>query len=146
MNTKYKRIPLEADENTIIKEYNSMVELINIGQKTPEIACRYYYVLGRLKVIRNEFDEAIEAFRNCGRTVTQYGLPEIHEIFFWYAKIDEINGQLDQAKMYYQCAIDNFHDDPTYISKAEIIKAMGLTNEPPKTETLADIFKKYSKK
>ncbi len=85
---------------------------------------RYFYLLGRIKFLERNFEECQEAFGQCNMIAMNEGLPEIHEAFYWFAKINEEKGEKGSAKMYYEFALEKHNDSPDYITKGEIEKEM----------------------
>lgn len=118
------RIPLDANLNQIIPAINSIVEEINSRGQHPKLLMRYFYLLGRIKYLQRNFDECQEAFGQCNIIALNEGLPDIHETFYWFAKINEAKGEKENAKMYYGFALEKFYDNPDYITRAEIERDM----------------------
>lgn len=118
------RIPLSATINQIVPEINQLTEEINTKGQHPTLLLRYFYLLGRIKFLERNYEEAKEAFGQCNMIAMNEGLPEIHETFYWFAKINEANGDNGTAKMYFGFALENYNDNPNYITKAEIEKEM----------------------
>jgi GNAT superfamily N-acetyltransferase len=118
------RIPLDANINQIIPTINSVVDEINSKGQHPKLLIRYFYLLGRIKFLERNFEECKEAFGQCNMITMKEGLPDIHEIFYWFAKINEAKGEKETAKMYYGFALEKFNDNPDYITRAEIEKEM----------------------
>jgi hypothetical protein len=56
--------------------------------------------------------------------IMQNRLPENHEVYYWFARMRELNGKPNDAKMYYGFALENFTGDPDLITKAEIESAI----------------------
>lgn len=119
-NQAIGRIPLNATINQIIPEINHIIEEINIKGQHPNLLVRYFYLLGRIKFLENNFEEAKEAFGQCNMITMNEGLPEIHENYYWFAKINEAKNENGSAKMYYELALEMYHENPNYISKTEI--------------------------
>lgn len=119
-NQAIGRIPLNATINQIIPEINHIIEEINIKRQHPNLLVRYFYLLGRIKFLENNFEEAKEAFGQCNMITMNEGLPEIHENYYWFAKINEAKNENGSAKMYYELALEMYHENPNYISKTEI--------------------------
>ncbi len=119
-----ERIPLIYSINQIAPIINQLVEQINSIGQSPEFMLRYFYLLGRIKYLEGNFDEAQEAFGQCNMIAMNGELQELHEVYFWFAKINEAKGEHGTAKMYYGFALEKYHDNPNYITKAEIEQAM----------------------
>lgn len=119
-NQAIGRISLNATINQIIPEINHIIEEINIKGQHPNLLVRYFYLLGRIKFLESNFEEAKEAFGQCNMITMNEGLPEIHENYYWFAKINEAKGENGNAKMYYELALEMYNENPNYISKTEI--------------------------
>ncbi len=118
------RIPLDSSLNQIIPIINNVVEEINSKGQHPKLLMRYFYLLGRIKFLERNFEECQEAFGQCNMIAMNEGLPDIHETFYWFAKINEAKGEKGNAKMYYGFALEKFNDNPDYITRAEIEREM----------------------
>lgn len=118
------RVPLSATIEQIAPEINQLVEEINSKGQHPSLLVRYFYLLGRIKFLERNYEEAQEAFGQCNMITMNEGLPNIHENYYWFAKINEAKGEKENAKMYYGFALEKFNDNPNYISKAEIEREM----------------------
>lgn len=118
------RVPLDANINQIIPLINSVIEEINSKGQHPKLLIRYFYLLGRIKFLERNFEECQEAFGQCNMIAMNEGLPENHETFYWFAKINEAKGEKGNAKMYYGFALEKFNNDTDYISRAEIEREM----------------------
>jgi RimJ/RimL family protein N-acetyltransferase len=119
-NQEIGRIPLDATINQIVPEINQIIEEINTKGQLSNLLVRYFYLLGRIKFVENNFEEAIEAFGQCNMITMNEGLPEIHENYYWFAKINEVKGEYGSAKMYFELALEMYDENPNYISKTEI--------------------------
>lgn len=115
-----KRIPLNATIEEIVPEINNLVQEINSKGQHPKLLVRYFYLLGRIKFLERNYEEAKQAFGQCNMITIHEGLPEIHENYFWFGKIKEASGDKEDAKMYYSFALEKFNANPDYITKAEI--------------------------
>lgn len=123
-NKSTGRIPLSATIDQIAPEINQLIEEINKKGQHPSLLVRYFYLLGRIKFLEKSYEEAQEAFGQCNMITMNEGLPEIHENFYWFAKINETKGETEIAKMYYRFALEKYNDNPNYITKAEIEREM----------------------
>ncbi len=121
-----QKIPLDANIEQIIPIINDVADGINKHGQRPELLTRYFYLLGRVRFLEGNFEESKQAFANCNTVVMNEGLPEMHETFYWFGRINAENGDLDNAKMYYGFALENFNGDPNYITREEIEKAMRM--------------------
>jgi RimJ/RimL family protein N-acetyltransferase len=119
------RIPLSATIDQITPEINQLQEEINSKGQHPTLLVRYFYLLGRIKFLERNYEEAQKSFGSCNMITMQQGLPEIHETFYWFARMKEAKGESpENIKMYYGFALEKYNDNPNYISKAEIEKEM----------------------
>lgn len=139
---KFNRVKIDADLETIVAAFNFAENIVKGSQPTANDFARYYYLDGRLKFSKKEYDASIEAFKKSFKIITDFELPDNHEIYYWYARIFEIRGDKTNAQGYLKFALETYKENPELISKAEIMQAMGVTVEPPKQETLSDIYKK----
>lgn len=114
------RIPIDANLIQIIPIINSVKNEINLRGQNPKLLMRYFYLLGRIKFIEQNYEECKNAFVNCNMIAMNEGLPDIHETFFWFAKIHEIDGNKENAIIYYEFALEKYNMNPDYISKEEI--------------------------
>ena len=122
--TKNGRIPLNATIEEIVPIINDLVNEINSKGQHPSLLVRYFYLLGRIKFLERNYEEAQQAFGQCNMITMNEGLPEIHENYYWFAKINEANGEKGNAKMYYGFALEKYNENPNYISKSEIEREM----------------------
>jgi RimJ/RimL family protein N-acetyltransferase len=118
------RIPLNATKEVIVPIINDLVNEINSKGQHPSLLVRYFYLLGRIKFIERNYEEAQQAFGQCNMITMNEGLPEIHENYYWFAKINEAKGEKGNAKMYYDFALEKYNENPNYISKSEIEREM----------------------
>lgn len=123
-NKEPDRIPLNATINQITPRINQIVEEIKSKGQRPSLLVRYLYLLGRIKFLEHNYEEAKEAFGRCNMITLNEGLPDIHENFYWFAKMNEAKGDMGIAKMNYGFALENYNENPDYISKKEIEKEM----------------------
>lgn len=114
------RIPIDASISQIVPFINKVVEEINSKGQHPNLLIRYFYLLGRIKYLEGNYEEAKEAFGQCNMITMNEGKPEIHENYYWFAKINEANGDNENAKMYYGFALEKYNPNPNYISRQEI--------------------------
>jgi RimJ/RimL family protein N-acetyltransferase len=118
------RIQLSATINQIVPKMNQLTEEINTKGQHPDLLIRYFYLLGRIKFLEKNYEEAKEAFGQCNMIVMNEGLPGIHETYYWFGKINEATGEKETVKMYYGLALENYINNPNYITKAEIEREM----------------------
>lgn len=122
--TTIGRIPLSAAIEEIVPVINELENEINSKGQHPELLIRYFHFLGRIKYLECNYDEALQAFGQCNMIARDEGLPEIHENYYWFAKINEAEGSTGGAKMYLEFALEKYNENPLYISKSEIESEM----------------------
>ncbi|MFW6272532.1 MAG: GNAT family N-acetyltransferase [bacterium] len=118
------KVPLDARLEQVVPLINKIVEEINTKGQNPPLLARYYYLLGRIKFLESNYEEAKQAFGQSNMIIMNKGLPEIHENYYWIAKIIEAKGEKGNAKLYYGFALENYNENPNYISKEEIEREM----------------------
>lgn len=118
--SKPKKVPLNAVKGDVIPLIDKLEKKINNKGNQPNLLARYFYLTGRLKFIEEKYDEAQEAFKQSNMIVMNGGLPEVHENFYWFGRINEEKGDLGDARMYYSFALEKYNEDPRYITKSEI--------------------------
>lgn len=52
------------------------------------------------------------------------GLPENHENFYWFGRINDAKGEKEDATIYYEFALEKYKNNPSLISKEEIVRKM----------------------
>jgi len=114
------RIPLNATLEEIVPVINKLVNEINLKGQHPELLIRYFYLLGRIKFLERNYEESQQAFGQSNMISMNEGLPQIHENYYWFAKINEFTGETGGIKMYLEFALENYNENPNYISKSEI--------------------------
>jgi RimJ/RimL family protein N-acetyltransferase len=118
------RIPLNASMEDIVPVINELVNEINSKGQHPKLMLRYFHLLGRIKFLERNYEEAQQAFGQCNMITMNEGLPEIHENYYWFAKINEAKGETGGIKMYLEFALEKYNENPNYISKSEIENEM----------------------
>jgi len=122
--TKTGRIVLNAPQSELIAAINQIENNIKTTGQHPSLIAKYFYLLGRIKFNERNYEQAKEAFGQCNMVIMQNGLPENHETYYWFARMREMDGKPEDARMYYGFALENFSGDPDLITKAEIESAM----------------------
>jgi len=124
-NNTTGKIPLSATIDQITPDINQLVEEINSKGQHPTLLVRYFYLLGRIKFLERNYEEAQEAFGQSNMITMNEGLPDLYENYYWFARIREAKGEsAENIKMYYGMALEKYNDNPNYITKAEIEKEM----------------------
>jgi hypothetical protein len=53
-----------------------------------------------------------------------------HETFYWFSRIDQLESDKSDAGLYYlKTALEYYQDNPSLISKAELLKALEKYNQ-----------------
>lgn len=123
-HTQSKRLEINAPQEEIVIAINQIVNTIKEQGEHPELVSKYFYLIGRMKYNEGNFDESKEAFGQCNMIRWNATLPDNHETFYWFARIREAKGLTEEAKMYYNTALEKYLEDPSLISKEEILRAM----------------------
>lgn len=121
---KSKRFNLNAEQEKLIEGINEVIEAINSSGEQPELLMHYYYLLGRIQFNVGDYEESTDSFANCNKISINEELPNNHETFYWFGKIREAKGELIEAKMYLEFALEYFTENPEIISKSEILSAI----------------------
>jgi ribosomal-protein-alanine N-acetyltransferase len=118
--TKTGRIGLKATQSELTSAINKITSTIKSTGQHPKLIAKYLYLLGRIKFNEGNYEEATAAFGQSNMVVMQENLPENHETFYWFARMRELEGKHEDAKMYYGFAIEKFSSDPDLITREEI--------------------------
>lgn len=121
---KTGRLGLKASQSELVNAINKITETIKANGQHPKLIAKYFYLLGRIKFNEKNYKESSEAFGQCNMVIMQENLPENHETFYWFAKMRELDGKKEDAKMYYGFALEKFSGDTDLITKAEIQNAL----------------------
>lgn len=116
------RIALNATSQQIASIISNLVTEMNEKGQNPVLLTKYFYLLGRIKFLERNYEEAKDAFGQCNMITMSNGLPDVHETFYWFGKINDVNGDSETAKMYYETALKNYVENPDYISRQELNK------------------------
>jgi len=115
------KIPIDASINYIAPFINRLIEEIDSkGQRHPDLLIRYFHLLGRIKFLGEHFEKAQKAFDESNKIAEYENKSEVHENYFWLAKINEAKGEIENAKIYYRLALEKYNSNPNYISKKDI--------------------------
>ncbi|AEE48317.1 GNAT family N-acetyltransferase [Haliscomenobacter hydrossis] len=124
-HSKISSVSIDASPQLIVSLINQIVDEINLNGQQPKLMTRYFYLLGRIKFIQKNYDEAQEAFKNCNIIILNEGLPENNETLYWFGRIHYEKGDWSNAKMYYGFALEKAHNSPEeYMLKQEVEKEM----------------------
>lgn len=119
-----EKIALNAPISLLITKINAVVQAINSQGQHPILLTNYFYLLGRIKFLEGNHEEAQEAFGKCNMLTMSAGTPENYETFYWFGRIFDAKGEKENAKMYYDSALEKFNSNLNLVSREEIIKAM----------------------
>lgn len=122
--TSNEKLPINASKEQLIPVINNIVNEINSKGQHPLLLTKYFYLLGRIKFIEGSYDEAQDAFGQLNMITMNEGMPENYETFYWFARIRETKGLIEDAKMYYGFALERYNENPSLISRDDILKAM----------------------
>ena len=78
----------------MISQINNIISTIKTKGEQPKLVARYFYLLGRINFIERNYEKAIDAFGKSNMVITKEGLPENHEIFYWYGRMREIDNKI----------------------------------------------------
>ena len=115
-----EKIELSASINEIVIAINKLITEIKDGGQQPSLLARYYYLLGRFEFLQGAYKEARESFAKSNAITENKKLPELHENYYWFGKINEAKGEYENAQMYFKFALENYTENPNYITKSEI--------------------------
>ena len=119
-----EKIALNAPISLLIPKINAVVQAINSKGQHPILLTKYFYLLGRIKFLEGNYEEAQEAFSKCNMLTMNEGTPENYETFYWFGRIYDAKGEKENAKMYYNYALEKFNSNLNLVSREEIIKAI----------------------
>ena len=108
----------------MIPEINRITASIEQNGQHPELMVKYLYLLGRIKFLEGNHEEAQNAFGQCNMITMNNGMPDYYENFYWFARMKEVSGESKgDIIMYYNFALEKYNENPELISKAEILEA-----------------------
>ena len=121
---KSGRLGLNASQSELISAFDNITTVIKSSGQHPKLVSKYFYLLGRIKFNEKNYEEANEAFGQCNKIKIFENLPQNHETYYWFARMNELDNKPKDAKMYYGFALENFSNDPELISREEIQSAI----------------------
>lgn len=127
-DSKTGRIALNASRSDLVAAYNTIIAKMEAVGQHPSLVAKYFYLLGRVRYVEGNYVEARKLFGQANMVIMQEGLPQNHETYYWFAVMLEIDGKIENAKMYYESALQHFSGDTDLISKDEIQKAINKLN------------------
>lgn len=114
----------QADRNTLIETYHRIVKEIEANGKAPKSIANYYLLLGRIQFSHGQFKEAKEAFTQTNMVLKFKGHPSSYEAIYWFGKVSEVEGKMEEAITFYRLALDLYKDNTGQISREEIETAL----------------------
>jgi len=122
------KIPINATKEEVFENVKILHKEIETIGETPERGSRLLHLIGRVRFLQGEFELSKEAFVNSNVVVANNNLPELHENYYWFARIHEEKGDKENAKLYFNISLEFYNENPLYISKEEIIKKINSYN------------------
>jgi RimJ/RimL family protein N-acetyltransferase len=101
----------------LLKQVES--EIATKGQQ-PKLMLHYFYLLGRIKFIEEDYEQARSLFGECNMTVGNDEFPDTHLYFYWLGRMNEAEKEIELAVSCYGQANKKFNIDSTDISKNDI--------------------------
>jgi ribosomal-protein-alanine N-acetyltransferase len=118
------RIGIAATKEELVTELNHAIEKIKTNGEHPDLVARYLFLHGRINFLDGKFNEARSAFGQCNMIKMN------HETFYWFSRIDQLESDKSDAGLYYlKTALEYYQDNPSLISKAELLKALEKYNQ-----------------
>jgi RimJ/RimL family protein N-acetyltransferase len=124
LKTSNDRIPTNANLDLLIPRINQVVNEIDRNGQQPKLLAQYFHLLGRIKFLEGDFEQAKQSFGQSNMISMSEGMPENHENFYWFGRINDAKGEKDDAKIYYEFALEKYKNNPSLISKEEIVRKM----------------------
>ena len=128
--TTKQRIPTNANSREIANSVYETIDKINLKGESTNLNFELQFKFARFKFSIGEFDEANKLLGICNSMTIDYGLPENYEIYYWAGRISEQKGEIDKAKTTYEITLRKCNDNPSLISRTEIIEALERTKKP----------------
>ncbi|OXA73747.1 hypothetical protein B0A67_03490 [Flavobacterium aquidurense] len=114
------QLTLNATSEEIEPLLNQLVTEIETKGQQPRLILRYFYLLGRIKFIEENYEEARSLFGECNMTVGNDEFPDTHLYFYWLGRINEAEGNIELAISCFKQANEKFNIDSTDVSKNDI--------------------------
>lgn len=118
------QLSLDATSEQIEPFLNQLVTEIESKGQQPKLMLRYFYLLGRIKFIEENYEEARSLFGECNMTVGNDEFPDTHLYFYWLGRINEVEESIDLAISCFEQANEKFNIDSTDVSKNDIEVAL----------------------
>lgn len=117
-------LTLNATSEEIVPLLNTLVNEIETKGQQPKLMLRYFYLLGRIKFIEGNYEEARSLFGQCNMTVGSDEFPDTHLYFYWLGKINEAEQKVELALSCFEQAKEKFNINSTDVSKNDIEVAL----------------------
>ena len=118
------KLTINATTEQIVPLINQLVKEIETKGQQPELMLRYFYLLGRIKFIERNYEEARSAFGQCNMMVMNGGFSDTHLYFYWLGKINEEDDDKELAISCFNQAKEKFSNESTDITKTDIETAI----------------------
>jgi len=128
--TTKQRIPTNANSREIANSVYETIDEIKLKGESTNLNFELQFKFARFKFSIDEFDEANKLLGICNSMTIDYGLPENYEIYYWAGRISEQKGEIEKAKTTYEITLRKCNDNPSMISRTEIIEALERTKKP----------------
>ena len=127
--TTKQRIPTNANSREIANSLYETLDEIKLNGESTKLNFESQFKFARFKFSIGEFDEANRLFGICNSFTIDYGLPENYEIYYWAGRISEQKVEIEKAKTTYEITLKKCNDNPSLISRTEIIEALERTKK-----------------
>jgi ribosomal-protein-alanine N-acetyltransferase len=119
-----ERIGIGATKEDLATELNKVMEKIKTNGEQPELVARYLFLHGRINFMDGKFTEARSAFGQSNMIKMN------HETFYWFSRIDQLESDKTDAGLYYlKTALEYYQENPSLITKEELLKALEKYNQ-----------------
>lgn len=125
---KEETLDLEATIAKIEPFLKEIIQEIETKGQQPKYLLRYFYLLGRIRFIEENYEEARGLFFECNISVGNEQFPDTHLYFYWLGRINEKESEFGSAKNCYTSALENFDNLNKDVTKNDI--QIALTNLP----------------
>ncbi|MEP7376013.1 MAG: hypothetical protein ABI675_21635 [Chitinophagaceae bacterium] len=115
---------MQEGKNRLIEKFMAINQEMKVNGHAIQSTANYYLYLGQLLYSQQAYREAKEAFTQSNMLLQFNGFPANHEAIYWFAKIEEANGDMIAAKKFYLLSLDRFSDNRALISRQQIEAAL----------------------
>ncbi len=113
-------LTINATTEQIVPLINQLVKEIETKGQQPKLMLRYFYLLGRIKFIEKNYEEARSFFGECNMMVGNDEFSDTHLYFYWLGKINEAEEKTELAISCFEQANEKFNIDSTDVTKNDI--------------------------